>query len=429
MKRKELILFMIVGTGTNSNPRELGFKLLAKKLYSTITKIYPNYVVFFASNKSKQTINYIEEQFEDDGDEFVEGQDYQIVPIEAIDDFSACFEIFESKIWEFDFQNDKDCKIIMDYTSGTKTMSAAMACCGLFYSKDLISVGGDRSTGEVSVGTEVINYQNLYKIYDKFALLRTRYNFNAKRYRTCIDVLDYIVDLNIHKDSFSNLCKSYYAWDNMDFEGAYDYLKNVDIKQREFIDIKDDLKKNLKALGTIVNSRSVNLKNCYILASLINNSIGKAEEYRYDDAIARLYRALELAAQIRLTSYNIKSSDVDVSILSDNNVSEEFIDELKMTMEDGKIRIGLAKDYLLLNELNDDLGKYYVENEKKIKNMTIKRNNSILAHGLESSSKEDFDEFLEVVIDMARKLDKGMNKFLNETKFAKFDLKLELNNL
>jgi lipoate-protein ligase B len=80
---------------------------------------------------------------------------------------------------------------------------------------------------------------------------------------------------------------------------------------------------------------------------------------------------------------------------------------------------------MLLNELNDDLGKYYLENEKKIRAMTIKRNNSILAHGLESSSKEDFDEFLEVVIDIARKLDKDMNSFLRETKFAKFDLKLE----
>ena len=33
MKRKELALFMIVGTGINSNPGEIGFKLLAKKLY------------------------------------------------------------------------------------------------------------------------------------------------------------------------------------------------------------------------------------------------------------------------------------------------------------------------------------------------------------------------------------------------------------
>ncbi len=427
MKRRDTVLFMNVGTGFNLDSDENGFKSHAKKLYSTINKICPHHVVFFASDKSKHTIDYIEELFRQDGDEFILDEDYQIVPIEDIDDFNVCFEIFESKIWDFDYSKDGGYKIIMDYSSGTKTMSAAMACCGLFYYKDIISVGGDRSKGEVSTGTEMINYQNLYKIYDKFALMRVRSNFNAKRFMACIDILNFIVDLNIHKESFLNLCKSYYAWDNMDFESAYDHLKRVDINQFEFIEIKNELGKNLKALGTIVNARSVNLKNCYILASLINNAIGKAEEYKYDDAIARLYRALELAAQIRLTSYDIKSSDVDISLLQENNVSADFIDDLEKTMEDKKIRMGLVKDYLLLNELNDELGKYYIGNEKKIKSMTIKRNNSILAHGLESRSKEDFDEFLEVVIDMAKKLDKDMGRFLNETKFAKFDLKLKIN--
>lgn len=417
---------MTVGTGNNLDSEDKGFKSLANKLYSTISKIYPNQVVFFASDKSKQTITYIEDLFRRDNDEFVIDEDYQIVNIEAIDDFNSCFEAFESKIWDFDYSDDeRDCKIIMDYTSGTKTMSAAMACCGLFYSKDLISVGGDRSKGEVSAGTELIKYQNLYKIYDKFGLMRIIYNFNAKRFISCIEILNRLVDSDINKDSLLNLCNSYYAWDNMDFESAFDCLKKVDINCIELSEIKGELKKNLKALGTIVNARSANLKDCYILASLINNSIGKAEEYKYDDAIARLYRALELAAQIRLNSYGLNSSDVDTSILLDNDVSTEFVEDLEKIKEDGKIRIGLAKDYMLLNELNDDLGKYYLENEKKIRAMTIKRNNSILAHGLESSSKEDFDEFLEVVIDIARKLDKDMNRFLRETKFAKFDLKLE----
>ena len=97
------------------------------------------------------------------------------------------------------------------------------------------------------------------------------------------------------------------------------------------------------------------------------------------------------------------------------------------TKEDGKIRIGLIKDYSLLYELNDELGKYYVDNVNLIKNLTRKRNNSILAHGLDSQSKEDFDEFLEIVLDLARKIDKHMNRFLNETKFAKFDIRLNIN--
>ncbi len=427
MKRKEIVLFMTVGTGINADTKEEGFKLLAQKLYSTINKIYPNYVVFFASQRSKHTINYIEELFKKDNDEFIINEDYEIISIEAIDDFNSCFEAFETKIWELDYFTDKDYEIIMDYTSGTKTMSAAMACCGMFYSKDLISIGGDRSTGEVSAGTEIINYQNLYKIYDKFALMRIRNNFNSNRFMPCIDILNHIVDLSIHKDSLLNLCKAYYSWDNMDFEKAYEHLIKVDTKQIEFAEIRTDIKKNLNALGNIVKSKSVNLKNCYILASLINNSMRKAEEYKYDDAIARLYRSFELIAQIELTKYNIKSSDIDVSVLKENNVSDEFIEELEKTIEDGKIRIGLSKDFQLLNELGNDLGKYYIENESPIKNMTQKRNNSILAHGLESQTKEDFDEFLEVVLTLARKLDKDMNKFIKETKFAKFEIKLKIN--
>ena len=428
MKRKEVVLFMTVGTGTNLNSSEESSKTLARKLYYTIEKIRPIHVVFFASDKSKETIGYIEELFTMDNDEFISGEDYQIVEISAIDDLNTCFEAYESKIWEFDYIDDEtDYKIIMDYTSGTKTMSAAMASCGMFYSKDLISVGGDRSTGEVSRGTEIINYQNIYKIYDKFVLMRTRYNFNANRFMACIDMLNYIVDLNIHKESLLHLCKAYYAWDNMDFEEAYDNLKKVDANHIELSDIKNDIKFNLKALGNIMNSRSVNLKNCYILASLINNSIRRSEEFKYDDAIARLYRSFELIAQIELTKYNIKSSDIDVSILKQNNVSDEFILELEKTREDGKIRIGLEKDFLLLNELGNDLGKYFIENKSKIKDLTKKRNYSILAHGLDSLTKKDFDEFLKIVLNLSYSLDKDMKKFLNQTRFAKFDLKLKFN--
>ena len=81
----------------------------------------------------------------------------------------------------------------------------------------------------------------------------------------------------------------------------------------------------------------------------------------------------------------------------------------------------------MLNELGDDLGKYYKEHENKIKDLTQKRNNSVLAHGLESQSNEDFENFLQVVVDLALKLDKDMKRFLNETEFSKFDLKLQYN--
>ena len=429
MKRKTRTLFMTVGTGVNPDSQIEGHKRLAKGIYASINKIYPDYIVFFASELSKNTIDYVNELFEADNDEFIEGEDYEVVILEDIDSFNNCFEAIEERIWTLDFLSDDNPEIIMDYTSGTKTMSAAMACCGMFYSKDLITIIGDRKNGVVSLGTESIHYQNLYKVYDRISLMRVRNHFNANRFYTAREILEQVVDTTVHKEELINLVKAYYAWDNMDFEEAYDYLTKVNLESFEVSEIKDELKINLKALGAIVRSPHENLKNCYILASLINNSIRRAEEYKYDDAIARLYRAFELIAQIRLSKYSVNSSDIDLDVLLEKNVNQEFIDSLEKTREDGKIRIGLIKDFELLAELDDDLGKYFAENRNMINNLTIKRNNSILAHGLESLDKEDFDKFEELVESLARKLDKDMGKFLNETRFAKFDLKLNRNRV
>lgn len=429
MRRKIKTLFMTVGTGINPDSDVEGYQRLAKGLYNSINKISPDFIVFFASERSKTTIEYITELFEADDDEFIEGEDYEIAILEDIDSFNDCFETFEFKLWQLDILSDDKHEILMDYTSGTKTMSAAMACCGMFYSKDLISVTGDRKKGTVSLGTETIKYQNLYKVYDKFSLMRVRNYFNANRFYTASEILENIVDESIHTEDLLNLVNAYYAWDNMDFDVAYDYLTKVNLNVFELSEIKDDVKINLKALGTIVRSPHENLKNCYILASLINNSIRRAEEYKYDDAIARLYRAFELIAQIRLSSYSLNSSDVDVDVLKEKNVSLEFIDALEKTRDEGKIKIGLIKDYELLDELGDDLGKYFAENRHSINNITFKRNNSILAHGLDSLNKEDFDQFEELVENLARKLDKDMGKFLKETRFAKFDLKIKMNKI
>ena len=429
MKRKIKTLFVTVGTGVNPNSEEVAAKNLAKGIYSSIQKIYPDYIVFFCSDLSTRTIDYITELFEADDDEFIEGQDYEIVVLDQIDNFNSCFEAFELKIWELDLLAEEKHEIIMDYTSGTKTMSAAMACCGMFYSKDLITISGDRRNGVVSSGTESIQYQNLYKVYDKFSLMRVRNYFNANRFYTASEILENVVDESINTENMMNLVKGYFLWDNMEFEEAYKHLTKLDLNGFELSEIKDDLKFNLKALGAIVRSPHENLKNCYILASLINNSIRRAEEYKYDDAIARLYRAFELIAQIRLSSYRLNSSDIDTDILLENNVSQEFIDGLEKTRDEGKIRIGLIKDFELLDALDDDLGKYFAENRNRINNLTKKRNNSILAHGLESLDKEDFEEFEEVVESLARKLDKDMGKFLNQTRFAKFDLKLNMNKI
>ena len=97
MKRKIKTLFVTVGTGVNPNSEEVAAKNLAKGIYSSIQKIYPDYIVFFCSDLSTRTIDYITELFEVDDDEFIEGQDYEIVVLDQIDNFNSCFEAFEDR--------------------------------------------------------------------------------------------------------------------------------------------------------------------------------------------------------------------------------------------------------------------------------------------------------------------------------------------
>ena len=95
-----------------------------------------------------------------------------------------------------------------------------------------------------------------------------------------------------------------------------------------------------------------------MLASILNNARRREDENKFDDAVARLYRSLELIAQIRLSKeYGIDSSNVDIDVLRQNNVDEDYLSEIHISDE---IKFGLTADYELLAQLNDDLGDFYL---------------------------------------------------------------------
>ena len=114
---------------------------------------------------------------------------------------------------------------------------------------------------------------------------------------------------------------------------------------------------------------------------------------------------------IRVCGY---CSNVDIDVLRQNNVDEDYLSEINISDE---IKFGLTADYELLAKLNDDLGDFYLKNKKQIRNILKFRNNSILAHGFDSCSKKEYDEFSGIVLNAADLLHKDMKKFIEETKF------------
>lgn len=400
------ILFMSVGTGLGkTNPKES----LAQGLAFSINETEPDHIVFIVTEKSKETVTLIEKCYEE---EYNNKIDYETVHINSPDNFNECFEKISDKIKEY-----SDEKVYIDYTSGTKTMSLTVAIISVLYHNKLTSVTGKRGdNGTVIHGTEELIQHNPYSVYDKLNIEKVKHLFNYNRFETAAEILDTIVVLE-DKEKIKTLVNYYDKWDKFHHENFPN-----DMNSELFTDLEAQLKQNQKSMSIILK-KGHDQKCYYLLADLINNSQRRYEEGKYDDAIARLYRSLELVAQIRLKKeYDIITSDVDMKILGKHiELSKKYLERLKGKGNNNKkIKIGLSEDYILLNNLNDPIGQYYKQNEEEYKNILSKRNKSILAHGTEPKTKEDYEKFKELVLNIARELDSRMDDFIEETKFPKF---------
>jgi len=67
--------------------------------------------------------------------------------------------------------------------------------------------------------------------------------------------------------------------------------------------------------------------------------------------------------------------------------------------DDGKIRIGLERSYILLRSFNSDLGHKYCQKAKELSSVLQRRNQSLLAHGFRPVDVKDFQLMMEIALD------------------------------
>lgn len=401
MARRETALLMTVGTGIGG---QVATEDLAHAILFSIDTTNPDKVIFFGLKLSKITIESVKEQYLDKfGDEF---DYYEFIQLEEIDSFKTYFEAFKSKILELN-----DCKVIIDYTSGTKTMTMSAAFASMLFRKNLYFVGGEREDGVVLRGTEKIISQNLYHIYDDLMISKIKELFNTNRFDAGKELLKDVIkaDQNVYLKLFD----AYYYFDNVDYKKADEYFITKEFNA-EWPELKKQFGFNAKALYHL-NKEDSAMRPFYILGSLLNNARRRAEETKYDDAIARLYRALELIAQIRLKEYGIDTSNVDSATLKKYGVDSDFKPDFNEI-----IKLGLVQDYELLNSLGDELGEFYIKNKDDFLAVISSRNNSILAHGLSSQTEKQYNKFRDLVLKFASVLNPEMDEYIHETKFPEF---------
>ena len=177
------------------------------------------------------------------------------------------------------------------------------------------------------------------------------------------------------------ISKVYLAWDIFDHKAAQRRMDKVEWGLSTLMSFKP----SYEATTLLKNLAAMDNDNGFLLLDLFNNAVRRGKEGKYDDAVARFYRATELFAQQILAGdpYGINTGDVDLFLVPD--AMQSLLEKHRSDM-DGKIRIGMEMGYKLLSELGHPVGKHFLE-DKPLRGRLGERNASILAHGLSPVSK------------------------------------------
>lgn len=234
----------------------------------------------------------------------------------------------------------------------------------------------------------------------KIALFFNSYQFSAAK-----DVADKLAKnlTGIDKALFeclSNLIEGYRLWDSFNHNEALKTLGQEVKKLSEYLNFKTDpilkdfaesAKRNLEFLKTIKGNKEATLLD------LFRNAQRRSEEGKYDDAVARLYRTLEMRGQIEFEKqFGCSTSDAKIKKLP-----ESLRDEMgkKHTAHNGKIKIPLYGIFAVLKEADNEFGKLFFKRREEMDRTLFARNSSILAHGLNPVSEETFKKLSSIVKD------------------------------
>jgi CRISPR-associated protein (TIGR02710 family) len=123
---------------------------------------------------------------------------------------------------------------------------------------------------------------------------------------------------------------------------------------------------------------------------LLLNAERRAQQQRFDDAVGRMYRALELTAQTWLhLKHGLNTSDLDVAHLPEPLKS----DWERLATPDGKLQIGLWKAWELIAAFPDDpLGHLFAQQRSAIRDFLQMRNLSLFAHGTQPVAQAEYQQ-------------------------------------
>ncbi len=338
---------------------------------------------------------------------------YEIVILEkgAEDDPDISFAKIKARINQL-IEEYPDSEFIADYTGGTKSMSISLFNAAISFDKiKVYLVTGTRmnliKVKNLTQSSISLNFSGfiLDRQLSYLKAVLKKYDYSSG-FKIITNLLANDSHFSLTKKNelqkIKSFCQIFDNWDMFDHKTAYELL---DSDRKTYLDYLLQLTKvltirvKLDPEFILPNGFKTDKKASFeIVHDLILNAQRRASQSRYDDAVGRIYRALELFAQIYLFNYfRIKTSNVDLKVLPDK---AKLCFE-KKTRETEKIKLGLMESYRLIACLENEpkVAKVFTTQEKKIMFELEKRNNSLLAHGFKPLDKIQFDVFITTISD------------------------------
>jgi len=386
MKR---LMLVNVGTGYKEDQDP------TKPLFKTIKNSNPDHIALVCSEKTKCYGQKIMDAYPDKA---------EIIVLEDEDDAEKIYLLLISFIAGMRHKGFDN--IVIDYTRGTKSMSAAAVLAGVAQKIDEFKyITGERRGGIVMDG-----YEKILTFYGKRITavqdaLTAESLMKECRFSSSITLLELIetetlpMTLQTRVNDLIHFAYAFDCWDKFNHIQVVSHFKKVSALDHypDFC-VLDAALKCIHEIGISMKTETITIP---LIADLFCNAQRRLICGEYDNCMARLYRLCELIVQYHLTNkYGIRTSSITEQSISLLPLSEENKNQiwtfLKLNYEDkGIVKIPLAKSCWLLDQMHDDILRYTTNSE--LRGLLSERNKSILAHGLKPITKEACESLTDIL--------------------------------
>lgn len=317
-------------------------------------------------------------------------------------------------------------RVVVDFTGGTKCMSAAISLQASRWPCVFSYVGGNERTKDgvgvvVSGAEKIVQQANPWdalgrQAVEDFVVLLDERAFLAAANVACaakqrVSRPDRKRELAV----LEQLARAFDAWDRFDHAAALEALENVTKSANDLRAVLgpakgDEVLASLAQIGAHLRELAQAAPpSRHHVIDLLANAKRRKDEGRFDDAVARLYRAIEAMAQVALKERHGIASTEKVPL---DRVPDTLRSQWASRAHEGVVALGLQDAYALLASLEDPLGGQFQRAALDgAKSPLVARNQSILAHGFVRVSEEVFDKLWAAALSLAEIKEENLPAF------------------